>query len=56
METFDRIRQTVKAQAGDASVERVMLRRAGISLRFGTLDHCAFDECDPAGRPVRRRL
>lgn len=46
---FDRIQQTVKARNGDATVERTLLRKARISIRFGTLNHCAFDENNPAG-------
>lgn len=46
---FDHIQQTTKARGGDAAVERALLRKARISLRFGTLNHCAFDETNPAG-------
>lgn len=47
--TFTTIADTVKARGGDATVERGLLRAARISLRFGNLNHCAFDESNPAG-------
>lgn len=47
--TFTTIQDTVNARGGDATVERGLLRAARISLRFGTLNHCAFDETNPAG-------
>jgi hypothetical protein len=46
---FNRIRDTVTATNGDATVERRLLRTARISLRFGVLNHCAFDDAHPAG-------
>lgn len=46
---FDYIRDTVQAHGGDATIERGLLRKARISLRFGVLNHCAFDDNDPAG-------
>ncbi|WP_125789696.1 integrase [Amycolatopsis sp. WAC 01375] len=48
-ELFDKIHDTVAARNGDASVARALLRQARVSLRFGTLNHCAFDENNPAG-------
>ncbi|MFI5540647.1 hypothetical protein ACIA5H_30060 [Nocardia sp. NPDC051900] len=47
--TFANIQKTVKTRGGDATVERALLRKARISLRFGTLNHCAFDENNPTG-------
>jgi len=47
--TFATITDTVKARGGDATVERGLLRAARISLRFGNLNHCAFDETNPVG-------
>ncbi|MEU1288286.1 integrase [Kitasatospora sp. NPDC005856] len=47
--TFDTIAATAAAQGGDALVEEGMLRRARISIRFGTLNNCLFDEASPAG-------
>ncbi|MGW5401961.1 integrase [Streptomyces sp. NPDC003952] len=46
---FDKIRDTVAAQSGDASVEDAMLRKARISIRFGTLNNCLFDAANPVG-------
>lgn len=46
---FDHIHDAVQARGGDATVERGLLRKARISLRFGVLNHCAFDEHNPAG-------
>ena len=46
---FRHVQDSVKARGADATVERAMLRKASISLRFGTLNHCAFDEQNPAG-------
>ncbi|MEU7261687.1 integrase [Streptomyces rimosus] len=48
-ETFDRIKETVAARGGDARVEDSLLRKARITIRFGTLNHCLFDEANPAG-------
>ncbi|WP_280725294.1 hypothetical protein [Kitasatospora sp. MAA4] len=48
-DAFDSIRETVAAQGGDTLVEEGMLRRARISIRFGTLNNCLFDEASPAG-------
>ncbi|MFG2671559.1 integrase [Streptomyces sp. NPDC048445] len=47
--TFDKIRDTVAALGGDASVEDAMLRKARISIRFGTLNNCLFDAANPVG-------
>jgi hypothetical protein len=47
-EVFNDIQDTTKARRGDATVERALLLKARISLRFGTLNHCAFDETNPA--------
>lgn len=49
MQAFDHIHSTVKARSGDAAVERALLLKTRISLRFGSLNHCAFDESNPAG-------
>jgi hypothetical protein len=46
---FAHIQQTATARSGDATVERALLRKTRISIRFGTLNHCAFDETNPAG-------
>jgi hypothetical protein len=46
---FEGIQETVKARGGDAVVERALLRKARISIRFGTLNHCAFEENNPTG-------
>ncbi|MCX4744512.1 integrase [Kitasatospora sp. NBC_01287] len=48
-ETFDQIKETVAARGGDARVEDSLLRKARITIRFGTLNHCLFDEANPAG-------
>lgn len=46
---FDQITATVKARHGDARVEMDLLRKARITIRFGTLNNCLFDERSPAG-------
>jgi hypothetical protein len=46
-DTFDTVTRTAQTQQGDARVEYDLLRRARISLRFGTLNHCALDEANP---------
>ncbi|OKI62669.1 hypothetical protein AMK15_16500 [Streptomyces sp. MJM1172] len=46
---FDQIMATVKARHGDARVEDDLLRKARITIRFGTLNNCLFDERNPAG-------
>ncbi len=48
-QVFDHIQDTVKARGGDASVERALLLKARISIRFGSFNHCAFDENNPTG-------
>ncbi|MCX4870835.1 integrase [Streptomyces sp. NBC_00257] len=48
-ETFDHIEATVAARSGDSRVEDSLLRKARITIRFGTLNHCLFDEANPAG-------
>ncbi|MDR7277603.1 hypothetical protein [Catenuloplanes atrovinosus] len=47
--TFREIRQTALARHGDARTAHDLLRKARIPLRFGTLNHCLFDDADPAG-------
>ena len=39
----------VQARGGDETVERSLLRKARISIRFGALNHCVLDEKNPAG-------
>jgi len=46
--TFNDIQHTVQARGGDATVERALLRKARISIRFGILNHCAMDDNNPA--------
>ena len=48
-QTFNDIQQTTQARGGDATVERGLLRKARISIRFGVLNHCAMDANSPAG-------
>jgi hypothetical protein len=48
-QVFDHIQDTVKARGGDTTVERALLLKARISIRFGSFNHCAFDERNPAG-------
>ena len=48
-QTFDDIHHTAQARGGDATVERALLRKARISIRFGVLNHCVMDENNPAG-------
>ncbi|PZT74782.1 MULTISPECIES: hypothetical protein [unclassified Streptomyces] len=45
----DDLRSTAQARHGDARVEFDLLRKSTISIRFGTLNHCAFDPRSPAG-------
>ncbi|MFI7356222.1 integrase [Streptomyces avidinii] len=46
---FGQITATVKARHGDARVEDDLLHKARITIRFGTLNNCLFDERYPAG-------
>jgi hypothetical protein len=46
---FRAIQQTAVARQGDARTEYDLLRKARISLRFGKLNHCLFDDNNPAG-------
>jgi hypothetical protein len=48
-QTFNDIQHTVQARGGDATVERAMLQKTRLSIRFGTLNHCVMDENNPAG-------
>ena len=48
-DVFEEIQATVAARGGDARVEESLLRKARITIRFGTLNHCLFDEANPAG-------
>ncbi|MFZ2175776.1 MAG: hypothetical protein WAW17_17415 [Rhodococcus sp. (in: high G+C Gram-positive bacteria)] len=48
-QAFSGIQQTVQARGGDAIVERAMLRKARLSIRFGVLNHCVMDENNPVG-------
>ncbi|WP_223857904.1 integrase [Streptomyces sp. JV180] len=52
-ETFDDIISTVKANGGDARVEDDLLRKARITIRFGMLNNCLFDEANPQGAVCR---
>jgi hypothetical protein len=47
--TFNDIQDRAQARGGDATVERALLRKALISIRFGPLNHCVMDENNPAG-------
>ena len=47
--TFNDIQHTAQARGGDATVERALLRKARISIRFGILNHCVMDENNPVG-------
>lgn len=48
-QTFNDIQHTVQARGGDATVERALLRKARLSIQFGTLNHCVMDENNPVG-------
>ncbi|MFJ2898982.1 hypothetical protein ACIO87_29325 [Streptomyces sp. NPDC087218] len=48
-EAFDQIQATVAARGGDARIEDSLLRKARITIRFGTLNHCLFDGASPVG-------
>lgn len=47
--TFDQIAATANARQGDARVETYLLRKARITIRFGLLNNCLFDERQPSG-------
>lgn len=46
---FDQITAAVKARGGDARTEADLLRKARITIRFGTLNNCLYDGTNPAG-------
>ncbi|MFI8499668.1 integrase [Streptomyces sp. NPDC085524] len=48
-DVFDQIQSTVAARSGDARIAESLLRKTRITIRFGTLNHCLFDEANPAG-------
>ncbi|MEU8934801.1 integrase [Streptomyces sp. NPDC048409] len=48
-DVFDEIISTVNANGGDARIEEDMLRKARITIRFGMLNNCLFDEANPKG-------
>ncbi|WP_329142874.1 integrase [Streptomyces sp. NBC_01456] len=53
-ETFDTVKKTAievtrTAKTGDKRTEYDLLRKTRISLRFGKLNHCTFDQNHPAG-------
>jgi hypothetical protein len=43
----DEQRATGQARHGDARVEHDLLKRARVSIRFGTLNHCTLDDANP---------
>ncbi|MFD5339894.1 integrase [Streptomyces hawaiiensis] len=48
-EAFDHVKDTVRARGGDARVEEDLLRKARITIRFGALNNCLFDQANPSG-------
>ncbi|MDD9380414.1 integrase [Streptomyces sp. ZAF1911] len=46
---FEQIAATARARHGDARVEDDLLRKARITIRFGALNNCLFDERNPTG-------
>ncbi|MCJ1676187.1 integrase [Streptomyces sp. APSN-46.1] len=48
-DAFDQIAATVRARHGDTRVETDLLGKARITIRFGILNNCLFDERHPAG-------
>ncbi|QWQ43703.1 integrase [Streptomyces sp. YPW6] len=46
---FDQIIATVKARNVSSRVEEDLLRKAGITIRFGVLNNCLYDASQPAG-------
>ncbi|MEU5050139.1 integrase [Streptomyces sp. NPDC021096] len=48
-EAFDEITATVRAHGGDARIEDDLLRKTRITIRFGMLNNCLFDQSNPAG-------
>ena len=51
-QTFNEIHHNAQARGGDATVQRALLRNAGISIRFGVLNHWR----DGREQPRRRGL
>jgi hypothetical protein len=47
--TFNDIQHRAQARGGDTTVERALLRKGRISIRFGVLNHCVMDENNPVG-------
>jgi hypothetical protein len=47
--SFDAVKSAAAARHGDARVEHDLLRKTRINIRFGKLNHCTFDEANPAG-------
>jgi hypothetical protein len=47
--TFDKIITTAKARGGDARVEEDLLRKTRVTIRFGTLNNCLYDDTNPSG-------
>jgi hypothetical protein len=48
-EAFDEVQAETAARGGDAQVEESLLRKARITIRFGALNNCMFDEANPSG-------
>ncbi|MFD4973760.1 hypothetical protein [Streptomyces sp. NPDC058424] len=48
-EVFDEIISSARANGGDSRVEDDLLRKARITIRFGMLNNCLFDEANPKG-------
>ncbi|MEU3312796.1 hypothetical protein ABZ743_09075 [Streptomyces sp. NPDC006662] len=47
--TFDQIISTAKARGGDARVEEDLLRKTRVTIRFGTMNNCLYDDTNPSG-------
>ncbi|MEU7736781.1 integrase [Streptomyces griseus] len=46
---FDQIISTAKARGGDARVEEDLLRKTRVTIRFGALNNCLYDDTNPSG-------
>lgn len=44
---FDAVKHSLQAKGGDKRIEYDLLRKTRLSIRFGKLNHCTFDETNP---------
>ncbi|WP_199783128.1 hypothetical protein [Streptomyces alboniger] len=48
-DAFDEVTATVQAKNGDSRMEEDLLRKLRITIRFGMLNNCLFDQANPVG-------